>query len=220
MEIIKLAIDFILHMNKYLDMIIQNTGNLTYLILFFVIFIETGLVVTPFLPGDSLLFAAGTFAGMGSLNIWILFFSLATAAILGDTANYWIGHKLGERVFEMNSRFIKREYLEKTQAFYNKHGGKTIFLARFIPIIRTFAPFIAGVGKMRYGYFITYNFVGGIVWTFIMLFAGYFFGTQKFVQDNFSLVIIAIIIISVLPAVIEWLRNRKAPQPPAKAEIE
>ena len=220
MELIKLAIDFILHMNKYLDMIIQNTGNLTYLILFFVIFIETGLVVTPFLPGDSLLFAAGTFAGMGSLNIWILFFSLAIAAILGDTANYWIGHKLGERVFEMNSRFIKREYLEKTQAFYNKHGGKTIFLAKFIPIIRTFAPFIAGVGKMRYGYFITYNFVGGIVWTFIMLFAGYFFGTQKFVQDNFSLVIIAIIIISVLPAVIEWLRNRKAPQPPANAEIE
>lgn len=218
MEIIKLAIDFILHMNKYLDMIIQNTGNLTYLILFFVIFIETGLVVTPFLPGDSLLFAAGTFAGMGSLNIWILFFSLAVAAILGDTANYWIGHKLGERVFEMDSRFIKREYLEKTQAFYNKHGGKTIFLARFIPIIRTFAPFIAGVGKMRYSYFITYNFVGGIVWTFIMLFAGYFFGTQKFVQDNFSLVIIAIIIISVLPAVVEWLRNRKPAQPPANAE--
>lgn len=213
MDFIKLAIDFVLHMNKYLDLIIQNTGNLTYLILFFVIFIETGLVVTPFLPGDSLLFAAGTFAGMGSLNIWILFFSLMTAAILGDTANYWIGHALGERVFEMNSRFIKREYLERTQAFYEKHGGKTIFLARFIPIIRTFAPFIAGVGKMRYGYFITYNFVGGIVWTAIMLFAGYFFGTQKFVQDNFSLVIIVIIIISVLPAVIEWLRNRKPAKP-------
>jgi len=120
MEFIKLAIDFVLHMNKYLDMIIQNTGNLTYLILFFVIFIETGLVVTPFLPGDSLLFAAGTFAGMGSLNIWILFFTLAAAAILGDTANYWIGHKLGDRVFDMNSRLIKREYLEKTQAFYEK----------------------------------------------------------------------------------------------------
>lgn len=213
MEFIKLAIDFVLHMNKYLDLIIQSTGNLTYLILFFVIFIETGLVVTPFLPGDSLLFAAGTFAGMGSLNIWILFFSLMTAAILGDTVNYWIGHSLGERVFNMNSRFIKREYLERTQAFYEKHGGKTIFLARFIPIIRTFAPFIAGVGKMRYGYFITYNFVGGIVWTVIMLFAGYFFGTQKFVQDNFSLVIIVIIIISVLPAVIEYLRNRKPAKP-------
>jgi len=216
MEFIKLAIDFVLHMNKYLDMIIQNTGNLTYLILFFVIFIETGLVVTPFLPGDSLLFAAGTFAGMRSLNIWILFFTLAAAAILGDTANYWIGHKLGDRVFDMNSRLIKREYLEKTQAFYEKHGGKTIFLARFIPIIRTFAPFIAGVGKMRYGYFITYNFVGGVVWTALMLFAGYFFGTQKFVQDNFSIVIIAIIVISVLPAVIEWLRNRKTPLPPVK----
>ena len=213
MDFIKLAIDFVLHMNKYLDLIIQNTGNLTYLILFFVIFIETGLVVTPFLPGDLLLFAAGTFAGMGSLNILVLFFSLAVAAILGDTANYWIGHALGERVFDMNSRFIKREYLERTQAFYEKHGGKTIFLARFIPIIRTFAPFIAGVGKMRYGYFITYNFVGGIVWTAIMLFAGYFFGTQKFVQDNFSLVIIVIIIISVLPAVIEWLRNRKPAKP-------
>jgi len=216
MEFIKLAIDFVLHMNKYLDMIIQNTGNLTYLILFFVIFIETGLVVTPFLPGDSLLFAAGTFAGMRSLNIWILFFTLAAAAILGDTANYWIGHKLGDRVFDMNSRLIKREYLEKTQAFYEKHGGKTIFLARFIPIIRTFAPFIAGVGKMRYGYFITYNFVGGVVWTALMLFAGYFFGTQKFVQDNFSIVIIAIIVISVLPAVVEWLRNRKTPLPPVK----
>ncbi len=213
MDFITLAIDFVLHMNKYLDMIIQSTGNLTYLILFFVIFIETGLVITPFLPGDSLLFAAGTFAGMGSLNIWILFFSLMVAAILGDTANYWIGHKLGERVFDMNSRFIKREHLEKTQAFYEKHGGKTIFLARFIPIIRTFAPFIAGVGKMRYSYFITYNFVGGIVWTGIMLFAGYFFGTQKFVQDNFSLVIIVIIVISVLPAVVEWLRNRKSSEP-------
>jgi membrane-associated protein len=213
MEFIKLAIDFVLHMNKYLDMIIQSTGNLTYLILFFVIFIETGLVVTPFLPGDSLLFAAGTFAGMGSLNIWVLFFSLAAAAILGDTANYWIGHKLGDRVFDMDSKLIKREYLEKTQAFYEKHGGKTIFLARFIPIIRTFAPFIAGVGKMRYGYFITYNFVGGLVWTALMLFTGYFFGTQKFVQDNFSFVIIAIVVISVFPAVVEWLRNRKS-QPP------
>ncbi len=218
MEFLKLAIDFVLHMNKYLDLIIQSTGNLTYLILFFVIFIETGLVVTPFLPGDSLLFAAGTFAGMGSLNIIVLFVSLAAAAILGDTANYWIGHKLGERVFDMNSRFIKREYLERTQAFYAKHGGKTIFLARFIPIIRTFAPFIAGVGKMRYGYFITYNFVGGLVWTAIMLFAGYFFGTQKFVQDNFSLVIIAIIVISVLPAVIEWLRNRKPAIPAPTVE--
>ena len=213
MDFIRLAIDFVLHMNKHLDVIIQSTGNLTYLILFGIIFIETGVVILPFLPGDSLLFAAGSFAGMGSLNIWILFFSLAIAAILGDTVNYWIGHKLGERVFSMNSRFIKREYLERTQKFYEKHGGKTIFLARFIPIIRTFAPFIAGVGKMRYGYFITYNFVGGIVWTAIMLFTGYFFGTQKFVQDNFSIVIIAIIIISVLPAVIEVIKNRKEPQP-------
>lgn len=218
MEYLKLAIDFVLHLDKYLDMIIQAVGIWTYLVLFGVIFIETGLVVTPFLPGDSLLFAAGTFAGMGSLNIMTLFISLALAAVLGDTANYWIGHYIGERAFSGNIRFLKKEYLDRTKKFYDKHGGKTIFLARFIPIIRTFAPFVAGVGRMRYGYFITYNVVGGIVWTALFLFGGYFFGNMKIVQDNFSLVIIAIVLISALPAVIEFLKARKESHAPVEGD--
>jgi membrane-associated protein len=166
-------------------------------------------VVTPFLPGDSLIFAAGALAGLGSLDVKLLFFLLAIAAVLGDTVNYWIGHALGPKVFSGKSRWFKKEYLERTQAFYNKHGGKTIFLARFIPIVRTFAPFVAGIGRMRYGYFLSYNIIGGIVWTGLFTFAGYFFGNVTFVKDNFSLVIIAIIVISVLPAVVEYFRNRK-----------
>jgi len=212
---IKFLFDLVLHLDKYLNLIITSFGMWTYLILFVVIFIETGLVVTPFLPGDSLLFAAGAFAGLGSLNVEILFFSLAIAAVLGDTANYWIGHYIGPKVFTTESRFLKREYLERTQAFYEKHGGKTIFLARFIPIIRTFAPFVAGVGKMRYGYFITYNIVGGIVWTATFIFGGYFFGNLEIVKNNFSLVIIAIIVISVIPAVVEAIKGRKKPAAPA-----
>ncbi len=217
---IKLAIDFILHLDKYLDLIIRSVGIWTYLILFVTIFIETGLVVTPFLPGDSLLFAAGAFAALGSLNVILLFVLLAVAAVLGDTVNYWIGHYIGDKAFTTNSRFLKREYLERTQAFYKKHGGKTIFLARFVPIIRTFAPFVAGVGKMHYGYFISYNVFGGIVWTALFIFAGYFFGNVPFVRNNFSLVVIAIVLISVLPAVVEFLRNRKKPAAAAKVEPE
>ncbi len=209
MDWIKLAIDFVLHMDKYLDMIIRSFGLWTYAILFIVIFIETGLVVTPFLPGDSLLFAAGAFAALGSLNVVWLYVLLAAAAILGDTANYWIGHYIGPRAFSSNSKLLKKEYLERTQAFYEKHGGKTILLARFIPIIRTFAPFVAGVGKMRYGYFISYNIFGGLLWTAICIFGGYFFGNVSFVRNNFSLVVIAIILISVMPGVVEILRNRK-----------
>ncbi len=209
MNFIKLAIDFILHMDKYLDLIIRSVGIWTYLVMFGVIFIETGLVVTPFLPGDSLLFAAGAFAALGSLNLFVLWGSLALAAIVGDTVNYWIGHSIGRRAFTMNSRFLKHEYLERTQAFYEKHGGKTIFLARFIPIIRTFAPFVAGVGEMRYGYFISYNVFGGIVWTALFLGAGYFFGNVPFVRNNFSLVVIAIVIISTIPAIYEYLQARK-----------
>lgn len=203
MEFIKLAFDFLLHIDRYLSVIIQDFGAWSYLILFVVIFIETGLVVTPFLPGDSLLFAAGAFAALGAFNPVLLFVLMAVAAIAGDTLNYWIGHKIGPRVFSGEVRFLKKEYLDKTQAFYDKHGGKTIFLARFIPIVRTFAPFVAGVGKMRYGYFISYNIIGGIVWTGVCTFAGYFFGNLPFVKDNFSLVIVAIVIISVLPAVWE-----------------
>lgn len=216
MDWISFGIDLILHLDRYLDLIIRSFGWWTYLILFIVIFIETGLVVTPFLPGDSLLFAAGAFAAKGSFNVWLLFFLLWLAAVLGDTMNYWIGHYVGPRVFRENVRWLKREYLERTQAFYDKHGGKTIFLARFIPIIRTFAPFVAGIGNMRYGYFVTYNVVGGFVWTALFIFGGYFFGNLPFVKDNFSFIIIAIILISVLPAVIEALRSRRTAVPAAR----
>lgn len=218
MELIAFAIDFILHLDVHLGVIIKDFGLWTYLILFGIIFMETGLVVTPFLPGDSLLFAAGAFAAAGALDPKLLFGLLAVAAVFGDTANYWIGHFVGPRVFSGNVRWLKKEYLDRTQAFYDKHGGKTIFLARFIPIIRTFAPFVAGIGKMRYGYFITYNVVGALVWTSLFIFGGYFFGNLKFVRQNFSLVIIAIVLISVMPAVIEYLRERKKPAVVSRAE--
>jgi membrane-associated protein len=218
MHWIKLALDYILHLDKYLDLIIRSVGIWTYLILFVTIFIETGLVVTPFLPGDSLLFAAGAFAALGSLNVVVLFVVLALAAVLGDTVNYWIGHYIGDKAFTTTSRLLKREYLDRTQAFYEKYGGKTIFLARFVPIIRTFAPFVAGVGKMRYGYFISYNIFGGILWTALFIGAGYFFGNVPFVRNNFSLVVIAIVLISVVPAVVEVIRNRKKPVGGPKVE--
>jgi len=213
MEIINFIIELVLHLDKHLGDLIAQFGGWTYLILFAVIFMETGLVVTPFLPGDSLLFAAGTLAALeGSpLNVVALFFLLAGAAVIGDTVNYWIGHTIGPRAFTGNVRFLKKEYLERTHAFYEKHGGKTIFLARFIPIIRTFAPFVAGVGHMSYGYFFSYNVVGGLVWTALFIFGGYFFGNIPWVRDNFSVVIIAIIVISVLPAVIEVIRSRRKP---------
>jgi membrane-associated protein len=215
MELISFLIDLILHLDEYLDMIIQWFGIWTYLILFVVIFIETGLVVTPFLPGDSLLFAAGTFAALGSLNVIWLFIALAIAAVLGDTVNYWIGHYIGPRVFSEKSRFLKKEYLDRTHEFYEKHGGKTIFLARFIPIIRTFAPFVAGVGRMTYWHFISYNIFGGIVWTALFIFGGYYFGNIPFIRNNFSIVIIAIILISILPAVVEYFRGKQ--KKPAEA---
>ncbi len=213
-NLVKWFVDFILHMDKHLDAIVRSMGLWSYALLFGVIFIETGIVIFPFLPGDSLLFAAGSLAALGSLNVWALFCLLALAAIIGDTANYWIGHYIGPRVFSENVRFLKREYLDRTHAFYEKHGGKTIFLARFIPIIRTFAPFVAGVGRMSYSYFITYNVVGGLVWTALFTFGGYFFGNQPFVKNNFSLVIIAIIVISVLPAVVEVIRAQRPPTKP------
>jgi membrane-associated protein len=218
MNLINWFIDFVLHMDRHLPQIVSDFGIWIYLILFIVIFIETGLVVTPFLPGDSLLFAAGAVAaatGMSStsgLNIWILLILLAVAAVLGDTANYWIGHFLGPKVFSQKSRWFKREYLDRTHAFYEKHGGKTILLARFIPIIRTFAPFVAGIGNMSYGYFLSYNIFGGILWTSLFLGAGYFFGNLTFVKENFSLVIIAIILISLLPPVIEYFKGRSKPK--------
>jgi membrane-associated protein len=215
MNIIASLIDFILHMEKYLPGMVQQFGAWTYIVLFLVIFIETGLVITPFLPGDSLLFAAGAIAALphGGLNVILLYVVVAAAAVLGDTVNYWIGHYIGPRAFSGNIRFLKKDYLDRTQAFYEKHGGKTIFLARFVPIVRTFAPFVAGVGKMRYGYFISYNIFGGILWTALFTFAGYFFGNLDFIQKNFSLVVIAIVIVSVLPMVYEYLKSRREARP-------
>lgn len=190
--------------------IIISYKSWTYLVLFLIIFCETGLVFTPFLPGDSLLFAAGALAALGSLNPLILFLLLAVAAILGDTANYWIGEFIGEKLFDSKKlKFLKREHLDKTHQFYEKHGGKTIIIARFVPIIRTFAPFVAGIGSMTYPKFLSYNFLGGILWVGLFIFGGYYFGNLPFVKSNFSTVILAIVIISVLPGVIEYLRNRK-----------
>ena len=209
MEVIKFLINFVLHMDVHLNQIISDYGVWTYAILFFVIFMETGFVVTPFLPGDSLLFAAGTFAALGSLNPLYLFLLLTVAAILGDTVNYSIGHYIGPRAFSGEIKFLKREHLDKTQKFYEKHGGKTIILARFIPIIRTFAPFVAGVGTMKYKKFIIYNVVGGIAWVAIFTFLGYFFGNIEFVKKNFELVIFAIIFISFIPPVLEVFKARK-----------
>jgi len=211
MPLIAQLLDLIVHLDKHLSVLIQSYGAWTYLILFVIIFCETGLVVTPFLPGDSLLFAAGSFAALGALHpIW-LFVILASAAILGDTVNYWIGHAVGPKVFQRErSRFFKKEYLDRTHAFYEKHGGMTIILARFIPIIRTFAPFVAGIGRMRYGRFISYNVIGGIAWVAAFVFGGYFFGNIPLVKRNFTAVIVMIIVISVLPGVIEFLRHRKS----------
>lgn len=207
MELITTILEFILHIDEYLAQMISQYGLWTYAILFLIIFLETGFVITPFLPGDSLLFAAGTFAALGSLNIWLLTLLLMIAAIAGDTVNYWIGLRLGDRAYQI--RWIKKEYLERTHAFFEKHGGKTIFLARFVPIVRTFAPFVAGIGRMSYRYFITYNFAGGIVWVVLFTFSGYLFGNIPLIRKNFELVIIAIILVSVLPMVFEWLRARK-----------
>jgi len=209
MEVIKFLIDFVLHMDVYLNDIITDYGVWTYGILFFVIFLETGFVVTPFLPGDSLLFAAGTFAALGALNPVYLFLLLVVAAIIGDTINYSIGAYIGPKAFSGEFKFLKKEHLDKTQVFYEKHGGKTIILARFIPIIRTFAPFVAGIGTMKYSKFVLYNVVGGISWVAIFISLGYFFGNIPFVQKNFELVIFAIIFISFIPPVLEFFKARK-----------
>ncbi|HEX7529434.1 MAG TPA: DedA family protein, partial [Thermoanaerobaculia bacterium] len=190
--------------------VIRDYGTFTNVILFAIVFCETGLVVTPFLPGDSLLFTAGALAALGSLNVWVLFLSLALAAVLGDTANYWIGKKIGPRAFDGTIRFLKQEHLRKTEAFYEKYGKKTIILARFVPIVRTFAPFVAGIGSMTYRTFIAYNVIGGVAWVAICVFSGYFFGNIPVVKRNFSLVVLAIIGISVLPLLREWWKSRQA----------
>lgn len=208
MEIINTLVDLFLHIDEHLSEIIRNYGGLTYLLLFAIIFMETGLVVTPFLPGDSLLFAAGAFAAKGDLNVLLLWLLLFVAAVIGDSVNYAIGHAVGPRAFEGRVRFLKREYLERTQAFYEKHGGKTIVLARFVPIVRTFAPFVAGVGTMNYSRFISYNILGGLLWTTLFIWLGYFFGNIPVVQENFEFVILAIVAISLVPMAVEFVRGQ------------
>ncbi|MCU0509809.1 MAG: DedA family protein [Anaerolineae bacterium] len=209
MEVIQQLIDFILHFDEYLAQVIAQYGAWTMAFLFLIIFMETGLVVTPFLPGDSLLFAAGAFAARGALNIWALFILLSIAAVLGDTVNYWIGHKVGAKAYRGEVRWIKKDYMVRTHEFFEKHGGKTIFLARFVPIVRTFAPFVAGSSQMSYSFFLRWNVIGGITWVAIFLFLGYFFGNIPFVQEHFEWVIVAIVLISVLPAVFEGVRARR-----------
>lgn len=209
MELIKTFIDLFLHLDQHLTWVFDNYGLWTYLILFLIIFCETGLVVTPFLPGDSLLFGVGALAAGSALDIGWLFILLSIAAILGDAVNYWIGHLVGPKVFQReDGRFLKKEYLDRTHRFYEKYGGKTIILARFVPIIRTFAPFVAGIGRMSYWRFAGYNIVGGVVWIGSFLFAGYFFGNIPAVKKNFTLVILGIIAVSILPGVIELVRAR------------
>jgi len=201
-------ISIILHLDQYIASLIQQYGILIYLILFLIIFLETGFVITPFLPGDSLIFAAGLLSISGQLNIFYLFFVLVAAAILGDTVNYWIGNKFGERLFKEKSRYLKKEYLDRAHQFYEKYGGKTIFLARFVPIIRTFAPFVAGIGKMSYKKFLSYNVSGGITWVAAFLLAGFYLGNVPIVKENLSLVIIGIIVVSIVIAIAEFMRKK------------
>lgn len=209
MNFLRNFIDFILHLDSYLSVIIQNYGTLTYLFLFLIIFAETGLVVTPFLPGDSLLFAAGAFAAAGALNVVWVFAVIAIAAILGDTVNYSIGKYLSSKAFEKYPKVFKKGYLDKTHKFYGKYGNKTIVLARFVPIVRTFAPFVAGVGKMKYANFLIYNIIGGIVWAALFVFGGYYFGSLPIVKDNFSIVIGVIILFSFVPIAWEYWKHKR-----------
>ena len=215
MEFIKYLIDLFLHLDQHLGEIIRDYGVWTYLVLFIIVFCETGLVVTPFLPGDSLLFAAGAFAALGALNVFWLFIILTAAAIIGDTVNYWLGHYVGPRIFSKEDvRFLNKKHLQRTHEFYERYGGKTIIIARFIPIIRTFAPFVAGIGSMTYWRFIVYNVVGAIIWVAVCLFAGYLFGNLEIVKKNFSLVILAIIFVSIIPIIVEFIRHRISKKKP------
>lgn len=206
MQLIKGLIDFILHIDVHLSQIILSYGLWSYFILFFIVFVETGLVVMPFLPGDSLIFAAGAFAALGSLNILTVFLVFGAAAVLGNTANYHIGRYLGDKIYSKNYKFLRREYIDRTNNFYDRYGGITIVITRFMPIIRTFAPFVAGVGKMSYLKFHSYNIVGGLMWVGLFSFAGFFFGNLPAVRHNFTIVILAIIFVSILPGVIGYLK--------------
>lgn len=222
MGIFKTILDLFLHIDDNLVLLINQFGITSYFFIFFVIFMETGFVVTPFLPGDSLLFAAGALAATKSLDIWVLWIILMVAAIIGDTVNYWIGNFVGPKAFHPNAhiplgitkirvnRILKQEYLDKAEKFYEKHGGKAIILARFVPIVRTFAPFVAGVGKMDYGKFISFNIIGGVTWVSLFLFLGYFFGNIPIVQENFHYAVLGIVIFSVVPIAFEWYKSHTA----------
>ncbi len=200
-------LDIILHVDKYLGAIIAQYGIVTYVLLFLIIFAETGFVLTPFLPGDSLLFTIGAFAAQGALSVWVIVVLLITAAVVGDSVNYAIGRRVGAAFFEKR-KLIKQEYLDKTNTFYEKHGKKTIILARFVPIVRTFAPFVAGIGKMNYRDFLMYNVIGGVLWVSLFVFGGYFFGNLAVVKNNFSLFILLIIVVSIVPLVWEYVKHR------------
>lgn len=213
MSFIGMILDFVLHIDSYLQELTAAYEGWVYVLLFAVIFVETGLVIMPFLPGDSLLFTTGALAALGSLNLWVLLVLLIVAAILGDSVNYWLGHRLGTRAFDGRIRWLNQEHLARTEAFFVKHGGKAIILARYVPIVRTFAPFVAGIGTMAYGRFLLYNVVGGVSWVVIFLFLGYFFGNLPFVQENFHLIIPAIILLSLLPIVKEMVQSRMSPKP-------
>ncbi len=212
-NLIKTLIDIFLHLDKNLAIVISQYGTATYLLMFGIIFMETGFVVTPFLPGDTLLFAGGALSASGILPIWITYVIFLVAAILGDTVNYWIGHFVGPKIFDRETglakgnKFIKKEYLDKTQTFYAKHGNMTIILARFVPIVRTFAPFVAGIASMSYKHFITYNIVGGFLWVTAFTWSGYFFGNLPFVKTNFHYIVVVIIILSIVPIIYEWVKS-------------
>lgn len=220
MDLILQLIDFIIHIDVHLAQIIADYNTWTYAILFGIVFAETGFVITPFLPGDSLIFAASTFAARGALNPWLIFFTISAAGILGDGINYSIGHYIGPRVFNEDVRFLKREYLDKAHDFFEKHGGKAVILARFMPIVRTFVPFVAGAGSMSYPKFALYNVIGAVSWVGLFTTLGYFFGNIPAVKENFSIVIIVIIILSFMPPVIEAIKERNKAKQLKAAEIE
>jgi membrane-associated protein len=209
MEWLKEILDFVLHINAHLEELVRNYGPWIYAILFLIVFCETGLVVTPILPGDSLLFAAGAIAAGGGMNVVLLCAVLIVAAILGDTVNYWIGRRSGDLLVRKFPRIVKQEYIDRTSAFFARYGGKTVIMARFVPIVRTFAPFVAGAGAMSYGRFMLFNVVGALLWVLLLVPAGYFFAEMPFVKKNFSAVIMAIIVLSILPAVFEFWRERR-----------
>lgn len=218
MKFITTLIDYFLHLDTNLAILTDEFGLWIYILIFFVIFMETGVVVMPFLPGDSLLFAAGALASLGNLNILPLYLIILIAAIVGDSVNYWIGHYIGPKAFSFNSRFLKKENLIKTQAFYEKHGPKAIVLSRFVPLMRTLAPFVAGIGKMDYSQFMRYNLIGGFIWVTLFTFAGYFFGNMPVVKENFHYVVVLIIFISIIPIAFEVYKSHR--EKPVKSEHE